>query len=209
VFYWTYVWRQPSPSKYAPLTSSDAQANPEGVRSEDPATPATNQCHHDRFILASRLLDLLEICNPGHQKLVEIRQTIELINTIRHDDAHRLRTAYGDAEERYEKTLARWLSLVEAVVEFRERTGFEGNVTTRDAFFRTLTTEQRTSARGFVIRANGVKAELLVEGGFTIARFSRDVAVILFEIPKWHLMGLGDLEELVVNFITKLFAWFD
>jgi hypothetical protein len=98
---------------------------------------------------------------------------------------------------------------VNAVIVFRERTGFQGNGTTRAAFFGALTTEQRTSARRSVIHAIAVKAGLLAEPGFTIAGFSRDVAIMLFEIPKWHLMELGDLEKLVVDFNTKLLAWFD
>ncbi|CAO2656017.1 Nn.00g048200.m01.CDS01 [Neocucurbitaria sp. VM-36] len=172
-------------------------------------TIVTKQSRYNRR-LASMLLDLLEACNPEHQDLTALEEIVTLINKIRNDEVPRTGNTGSDALDKHQTILLQWLQCVEAFIAFRKVTGFKGDKSERASFVRGLSREMKRAARGPLLRISSAISEWRQEPDFTLERFSKDLADVLFEMTTWmDMMEVEELGEDLMKFNERLFAWFD
>lgn len=150
--------------------------------------------------LTSELLDLLETCAPESQNLIALKKTAQYIREITAD-------TFGDTLECYQSTLDRWMECLDALIKCREVTGLQGKRASWAGSFKNLTSEKRKVARATFFNARLGLSKWRKESGFNEA--SEDLALLFFNIVDWAgMMELEELEELLMKFNEKLFAWF-
>jgi hypothetical protein len=167
------------------------------------------QLLRDQVSLGIQLPKLLEPHSPGCNDIADMKETIELIETIALNDARRLRKVLGDSHNDCKTSLDRWLACMRAHVNFREATDLQGDKAAISAGFENLSSKKK-KARG---PCQEMYREILAwcsKDGFTIAAFSKEVGSILLEMASFGLleMKLEELLEDLIPFTTSLVEFF-
>jgi hypothetical protein len=155
--------------------------------------------------LASKLLSMLETCDPGHQDTATMHKIVVLIQQIQKADKERLKRAYGVNSEQYRTTLTMWLEAMVELVNIRTMLNLEGD--RAKLLLESLSDKQFKSAAKRLCDAIHKVNKMRSAGGFT-ANFSGDLARIFIALNKWDWMRQTCLAELLTEFNMRLLGWF-
>jgi hypothetical protein len=158
--------------------------------------------------LARKLLYMLENCDPEHQDTATMHTTVMLINRIRTTDKERLMGVYGLNFGQYQTTLTMWLEAMDELIKIRFILGFEGDKKERAKHLQSLSDEQFESVAKKLCDAIDKVNELRCVDGFTVSKFSEDLACIFIGLIEWDWMRKKYLERLLKEFKNRLLMWF-
>ena len=155
------------------------------------------------------LLDLLESPETELPDTATLKDAMQYMNRITGNDSSKLRSMFGDSFERYQESLNRWLECVNAFVQFRQITNFEGEKSMWAAFFQRLAPEEKKKSRRAYLCTRSVIYKWLHEPDFAMDKVYQDVAHILLNITSWeNMMGLEEMQRLCTTFNERFLEWF-
>lgn len=179
------------------------QVRPQSTTPPRGATFQAKDTQQSRRALASSLFQVLVFCKPDKYDIEVFENVVSLLNTVSTADAERLDQIYGDSSERYYRVLESWLFCINALVSFRQETGFHGEKSARAAFIANLTLEQSVVAMNLLIPT----IEFL--GVLSKAELSEDLAFVFYHMGSWpDGLSLERMCEYARMFNEPLMNWF-
>jgi hypothetical protein len=172
-------------------------------------TPQSPSLEDRRHRLASKMEDLLPL---GLKKpdVLHLSGLVELLEALSTMDHLHLQDVYGRDLMNRQRALKRWVECLKSLLSFYEVTGFKEDVTTRNAFIKTIPADHRIVARKSFLQTRSSLSDWRAEAGVTEEEFSRDVASVFFNLAFWKdtWVTLEEVETWTLGFTEELLTWF-
>jgi hypothetical protein len=135
---------------------------------------------------------------------------VELLEALSTMDHLHLQDVYGRDLMNRQRALKRWVECLKSLLSFYEVTGFKEDVTTRNAFIKTIPADHRIVARKSFLQTRSSLSDWRAEAGVTEEEFSRDVASVFFNLAFWKdtWVTLEEVETWTLGFTEELLTWF-
>jgi hypothetical protein len=172
------------------------------------AMPQRDPLKVERGDLASKLHHVLfdKLNKPDIKALAN---TVELLGVLAEKDHDRLENLYGDDFNAHQGSFTVWVQCLQYLLTFYQDTGFEGNLSTRDAFMDVMPDDSRAVAMSAFLDGGSSLVKWQTQREMNDAEFSNKVASVLFNLASWVVcMKLHWLESLMQRFNEELLAWF-
>jgi hypothetical protein len=159
--------------------------------------------------LASKLLDILpkKLQQPnalllsGTLSLLESRFKIEHL---------RIQKFYPKEFLNHKESFERWTECLRHVIQFYSSTKFNGNLSTRPDFLKTIPFERKAVLMSPFFHGRPALTEWREKRGMSVTDIANEVGSLLFHLAPWDdWVDLQEVQQMTLGFTEDLLAWFN